>query len=391
MQNRRGVHRVGTRTGQEVRDPSRWGDRQRQSRWRPHGTQAMWHLPEAMKPSSPEKSIDDLEISLPEFIDCIEIGVFRSSIEGVLKIGNRALARIFGFASIDEMRAYPLIRLYRSKKDRGELIKELIRSGRVEDRHIEFRRPDGSHLWGAITARAVLDTDGNMMYMDGVLRDVTSEKEQRETLGKSAGLAPVGREFSFSLDGNGLIRAIDPAGAEIFGYGMTEMVGNPLSAYIAPKYRQQFGGFFDDLSKQKTVEGILIFNDREGKARHLDVHARPMVREGKPDRIDGIARDITRIVEIQQERVNQERFQGVLEMAGGVAHRLNQPLTVVTNLVNELMSDTPPEDKRYARLGQVQELVLKLNELTKKIGNIRKYKSIDYVAGVRIVDIDQAS
>jgi PAS domain S-box-containing protein len=227
--------------------------------------------------------------------------------------------------------------------------------------------------------------------MDGILRDVTAEKEQQEVLARLADFAPSRREFSFSLDGSGLIRSIDPAGAEIFGYDCTEMVGNPLSAYIAPKYRQLFSGFFTDLLNRNTVEGILIFNDREGKARHVKIHARTLDRDGERERISGIGRDITRIVESQQERLNQERFQGVMEMAGGVAHRLNQPLTVITNLVNELLFDTPPEDRRFAKLGQVQDQVLKLSEITKKIGSIRKYKSMDYVAGVRIVDIDQAT
>jgi len=34
-----------------------------------------------------------------------------------------------------------------------------------------------------------------------------------------------------------------------------------------------------------------------------------------------------------------ERLQGVLEMAGGVVHHLNQPLTILNNLLNETMVD----------------------------------------------------
>ncbi len=32
-----------------------------------------------------------------------------------------------------------------------------------------------------------------------------------------------------------------------------------------------------------------------------------------------------------------------------------------------------------------------MNEIAKKISNIKKYKAMDYVAGVKIVDIDKAS
>ena len=40
-----------------------------------------------------------------------------------------------------------------------------------------------------------------------------------------------------------------------------------------------------------------------------------------------------------RERPTKEKLQGVLEMAGGVAHRLNQPLTIVNNLLDEVLSD----------------------------------------------------
>jgi hypothetical protein len=39
----------------------------------------------------------------------------------------------------------------------------------------------------------------------------------------------------------------------------------------------------------------------------------------------------------------------------------------------------------------VNEQVKKLNDITKKIGSIKKYEAMDYVAGIRIVDIDKAS
>ncbi len=344
-----------------------------------------------MKPTRFHKPDADFEGRFSEFIDRIAVGIYRSSIEGMLTFGNRALARIFGFESVDDLKRYPLVRLYRSKKDRGDLIKELIRVGIVEERPIEFQRLDGSPMWCSVTAQAVMDSDGNMTHMDGILREITAEKEQREAMSRLADFAPSRREFFFVLDAGGIIQSIDPAGAEIFGYDPAKMAGNPLSAYIAPKYRQMFGGFFADVLKKKIAEGILIFNDREGEARHVKVHARIRDREEEQGRIEGFGRDITWIVKCQQERLDRERLQGVLEMAGGVAHRLNQPLTVITNLVNEMMSDTLPEDPRSSKLQKVQEQVLKLVEITKKIGSIRKYKSVNYVAGVRIVDIDQAS
>jgi hypothetical protein len=92
-----------------------------------------------------------------------------------------------------------------------------------------------------------------------------------------------------------------------------------------------------------------------------------------------------------REKTNRDKFQGVLEMAGGVAHRFNQPLTIVTNIISETLSDIDPDDRLYASISKVQDQINKLNDIARKVGNIKKYEAIDYVAGIKIVDIDRAS
>jgi PAS domain S-box-containing protein len=334
---------------------------------------------------------DDFESDLSSILDRIPIGVYRSSIEGKLIFGNRSLADLFGFDSVDEMRRFPLVRLYQSKRDRGAMISELIRAGTVENWTIAFQQRNGTPFWGAVTASALLGTDGNMEYIDGTVRDATGEVQKKKALPPMTRIIRPRREFSFTLDAAGLIQDIDGEGASFFDYDRGEMIGKPLSFYVAPKYRKLFDGFRADVLKKGAVEGILIFHDKRGRIHHVEVHAQAVTSEGGVKQIGALGRDITKTVESQKERLNRERFQGVLEMAGGVVHRLNQPLTVVTNLINEIAAETRPEEQNFEKLRRLQEQVKKLNEIAKKIGNVRKYKAMDYVAGVRIVDIDQAS
>ncbi|NNF97787.1 MAG: hypothetical protein HKM93_00250 [Desulfobacteraceae bacterium] len=86
-----------------------------------------------------------------------------------------------------------------------------------------------------------------------------------------------------------------------------------------------------------------------------------------------------------------EKFEGVLEMAGGVAHSVSQPLTVINNTLLEILSDLSKEDRNVKKLLIIRDQVRLLNDIIKKIKNIKEYKSMDYVAGLKIVDIDSAS
>ena len=78
-------------------------------------------------------------------------------------------------------------------------------------------------------------------------------------------------------------------------------------------------------------------------------------------------------------------------MAGGVAHSLNQPLTIVNNLLNEILSELDREGTLFPKVKKVHDQMKKMNEIAQKIGNIKKYEAMDYVAGVKIVDIDKSS
>ena len=96
------------------------------------------------------------------------------------------------------------------------------------------------------------------------------------------------------------------------------------------------------------------------------------------------------MVERQNRRVQGEKFQGALEMAGGVAHHLNQPLTIVNNLLNEMLVDASVEGACFDRMLKVQQQVSRMIAITRKIAAIKRYESMDYVAGVKIVDIEKS-
>jgi len=77
-------------------------------------------------------------------------------------------------------------------------------------------------------------------------------------------------------------------------------------------------------------------------------------------------------------------------MAGGVAHHLNQPLTIVNNLLNEMLADASVEEPCFDRMLKVQQQVSRMIAITRKIAAIKRYESMDYVAGVKIVDIEKS-
>ena len=169
------------------------------------------------------------------------------------------------------------------------------------------------------------------------------------------------------------------------------MLGKSLSEFLAPGDRELFLIFLADVFKIGRNEAILSVLDVNSKLHHLKCQAFLIKNNGRANHIKCIARDVSRIITRQKEQTGSEKFQGVLEMAGGVAHKLNQPLTIINNLVNEILSGLQKDNRFYPKIVKVHNQIKKMNDITDKLGRIRKYESMDYVAGIKIVDIEKAS
>jgi PAS domain S-box-containing protein len=220
---------------------------------------------------------------------------------------------------------------------------------------------------------------------------------------------PVGL-FRTTLEGRLLL--CNQAIVDLFGFdSASEMESHPVVELY--RNRKDRGILIQAIIRAGRVTDLpMPFVKKTGEPAWCAVTARGVMDEdGMLAHIDGFVRDITTDMERERDTVQlhgrhetskelvmlldpqgrEERFRGVLEMAGGVAHRLNQPLMIINNLLGDILSEPEVKSTHYEKLSKIQAQVTRLNELARKVGRIRKYEATDYVAGVRIVDIDRAS
>jgi K+-sensing histidine kinase KdpD len=95
--------------------------------------------------------------------------------------------------------------------------------------------------------------------------------------------------------------------------------------------------------------------------------------------------------QLEEERSQRERLQGVLEMAGAACHELNQPLQVLSLQSHYLLNKLPEDRPLLEKLKTIKETTDQLGKITKKIMHITRYETKDYIEGSKIIDIDKAS
>ena len=336
-------------------------------------------------------SVDSSITRYVDFLNSVPVALYRSTIEGKLVYCNRTFGKLFGYDSPDALIGQPVIKLYRNKKDRGMIIHSILQRGQVIDLPVPFVKTDGSSIWCAVTAKAVLDDDGIVIHLDGALRDITGEIHEQDTVSTLSGVTPEFDDILLYFDLQGNIFEINQTGVDLFGVPKNDILGRSVSDFISPQRKELFYILLADILKFGSEEVVLTVLDNEGDEHIIELHAMLVKKDGQAHHIKGIAQDITKRIQMKKDQLMHERFQGVLEMAGGVAHSLNQPLTIINNLLNDVAENTKQIEPVYRKVEKVTEQVNKMNDIIKKIANIKKYASMEYVAGIKIVDIDKAS
>lgn len=118
------------------------------------------------------------------FENAIE-GIFQSSPDGRYITANPALARIYGYASAQEVTDnFTDIehQLYVDPNRRAEFVRLIEEQGLVSEFESQIYRQDGSIVWISEKAYAVRDDEGKLLYYEGLIEDITQRKQAEQAL-----------------------------------------------------------------------------------------------------------------------------------------------------------------------------------------------------------------
>jgi C4-dicarboxylate-specific signal transduction histidine kinase len=105
----------------------------------------------------------------------------------------------------------------------------------------------------------------------------------------------------------------------------------------------------------------------------------------------GCLTPVTKERQAEAERLERERLQVSLQMAGAVCHEMNQPMQSISGYSESLLMNIAGSDPLAVKLRKIIELTRQMGQFTRKLTRITRYETKDYVAGIKIVDIDRAS
>lgn len=129
-----------------------------------------------------ESNLRDSEKRLKELYERLPVGVFQRAWDGVGIDANSAIVEITQYPDKETFLAANAYDFWVDPAERDAWLNELEKKGVVNDYDVHFKRFDGSPFWARITAQRVLRADGQVALIEGVVVDITEEKELNEEL-----------------------------------------------------------------------------------------------------------------------------------------------------------------------------------------------------------------
>jgi len=229
----------------------------------------------------------------------------------------------------------------------------------------EVIRKNGTKLVTSSSVSLITDSQGQPTGFRGIVRNISAEKQAEEMLRQSEEkyrtiLESIEHGY-FEVDIRGNFTFFNDSMCEILGYTRDEMLGMNNRQYMDKKNAWKVYQTFNKVyTTGESAQGFdWEFIRKDGTKRIVEAPV-SLIRdaEAKPIGFRGIVRDITehRKAEIERKTLEQRaqvasRLSIVGEMASGILHEMNNPLTSIIGFAHLLAQQDLPEDaKEYARI-----------------------------------------
>ncbi len=206
--------------------------------------------------------------------------------------------------------------------------------------------PDASIHWLCGRFQAFKDQNGKSLRLAGINLDITARKaiemSLRESEARANAVLNTAADAIVTIDERGTIQSANLATERLFGYAPAELIGQNINMLMPQPYQGEHDQYLQQYLATGVKKVIGIGREVQGRRKDgsifpVDLAVSEVALVGRR-LFTGIVRDLTerKTAEKELEGHHEElahilRLNTMGEMAAGLAHELNQPLSAIAN------------------------------------------------------------
>ncbi|MBC8005258.1 MAG: PAS domain S-box protein [Verrucomicrobia bacterium] len=298
-----------------------------------------------------EEKLGESEERFRELYDNAKIGMYRTTPEGSIVMANKAMVKMLGYSSFEELTRINLedqhIEVFLK---RNEFLEKFTQADELIDWEALWIHVDGSDIYIRESARAIRDEKGKILYFDGVVENITDRKRAMKALCESEAylqtLVQTIPDLIWLKDVNGVFLKCNPSFANYMGARESELIGKTDYDFVeferAEKFRQT------DLKalaegKPTTFEEWYTFND-QNEPIFMETTKTPMFdSNGAVIGILGIGHNITHrklaekeLIKAKEKAEESDRLKS--SFLANMSHEVRTPLNSILGF-SSLLAD----------------------------------------------------
>ncbi|MDD3685679.1 MAG: PAS domain S-box protein [Bacteroidales bacterium] len=247
------------------------------------------------------------------------IGVYQTTPVGKVTEANFPLVKMLGYESLEDMQSHNLEDDELIEQRDRKIFKEKIENeGVIIGHETQWLKKNGERIYIRESARAIKDADGNIIFYEGTVEDITerklkeialleSEKKYRMLIELLPNGLVIHRDYKIVFANETIAKAVKVKRKE-------DLIGKSIFDYIHPDYHKLSYGRVENSTKNKSVAGLTeeIFITEAGDQINVEVFTFPFDINGETHLVT-VVTDITeRKIAENELRMSEITYRGML-------------------------------------------------------------------------------